>query len=442
MGRDAHTEVVGSMGLYPREDLQEYLQRIGEELAATSERPDLPWTFRVLDEDVVNAFALPGGFIYMTRGIMAHLESEAELAGILGHEIGHVTARHSVNRMSRAQLAQLGLGLGMILAPDLQRFQGLAGASLQLLFLKFSRDDERESDMLGVRYMSQTGYEPTELAGVMEMLGRVSAAHGGGGPPEWLSTHPNPSNREERIREMAREAEVTGPSSEVDRESYIQRLDGLVYGQDPRQGFFRQGHFYHPGLAFQMNFPRGWPTANLDQSVQAVSPDEDAIVALTLSEERVPEDALRTFLAQEGLEGGTASREPVNGLPAARADFRVNTEQGILEGRVVFLRYGDNTFRLLGYAPESRWDARRDAVSGTLTSFRPLEDSRYLDVEPARLEIVTLRSSMSLRRLLEQRGATEWEEDVRLLNRLDGNPTLEAGRMMKIPVGGRLPGGD
>ena len=133
-------DIVASMGLYPDGDLQAYVQELGEELAARSERPDLPWTFRVLDDPVINAFALPGGYIYVTRGLLAYLDSEAELAGVLGHEIGHVTARHSVNQISRAQVAQLGLGVGMILAPELQQFEGLASASLGLLFLKFGRD--------------------------------------------------------------------------------------------------------------------------------------------------------------------------------------------------------------------------------------------------------------------------------------------------------------
>src|SRR5213595_4027039 len=153
MGRDYDRQVGASIGLYPDSGLQRYLQQFGTRLAATSERPNLPWTFRVVDDPVVNAFALPGGFIYVTRGIFAHLNSEAELAGVVGHEIGHVTARHSVSQLSKQQLAQLGLAVGSIASPELGRYAGLAGQAFGVLFLKYSRDNESQADDLGLRYM-------------------------------------------------------------------------------------------------------------------------------------------------------------------------------------------------------------------------------------------------------------------------------------------------
>ena len=143
MGRDADQDIVQSLGLVEETGWQEYVQALGERMARQSERPNLPWTFQVVDDPVVNAFALPGGFIYVTRGILGHFSSEAELAGVLGHEIGHVTARHSVNQISRAQLAQLGLGVGTILAPELAPWAQAAEAGLGLLFISYGRDDER-----------------------------------------------------------------------------------------------------------------------------------------------------------------------------------------------------------------------------------------------------------------------------------------------------------
>ena len=196
MGREYDPQVVSQMGLYPDSALQQYVSSLGMEMARASERPNLPWSFRVLDDPLVNAFAVPGGFIYITRGILAHMDSEAELAGILGHEIGHVTARHSVNQMSRQQLAQLGLGVGMILRPELQQFGDLAGAGLGLLFLKYGRDDEYESDDLGVRYMRRAGYNPRELASVFRTLAALSprpTAIGVGHPDAGIaSIYPQP----------------------------------------------------------------------------------------------------------------------------------------------------------------------------------------------------------------------------------------------------------
>jgi len=440
MGREADPDIVASMGLYPDESLQVYVQDLGATLAARSERPDLPWTFRVLDDPLINAFALPGGFIYVTRGILAHFESEAELAGVLGHEIGHVTARHSVSQISRTQLATIGLGVGMILAPELQRYEPLASASMQLLFLKFGRDDERQSDELGVRYMGRAGYDPAQLSGVMAMLGQVTAS-GGSGPPEWLSTHPNPANREEAIRAMAGEAEVALDPAMVRREEYLPHLDGMVFGENPREGFFEGSRFYHPEMAFQLEFPDGWQTANSKQAVQAGSAEGDAMMDLTLGEGATPGAALTAFLSQEGVEAGQSSNSPINGISAASADFRATTQDGVLQGRVAFISHGGTILRVIGLAPERAWVDRRPAVRASMESFRGLSDANILNVQPARIRVTTVPRAMDLDSFLRREGAGDRIDPVRLLNRLQGNPTLPAGRVLKIPVGGVLIGG-
>lgn len=442
MGRESDPEIVASMGLYPDEDLQRYVEEIGLRLAARSERPDLPWTFRVLDDPVINAFALPGGFIYVTRGILAYMDSEAELAGVLGHEIGHVTARHSVNQISRAQVAQLGLGVGMILAPELQRFEGLASTSLGLLFLKFGRDDERQADQLGVRYMGRLGYDPAQLSGVMAMLGRVSSGGEGQAVPEWLSTHPDPANREEAILHMADTAHVEAEPPLVRGDAYLHHLDGLVFGKDPREGFFQGSHFYHPDMRFQMDFPSGWQTANLRQAVQAQSPSEDAVMVLTVTDAASPVAGLRSFLAQDGIRGGAVSEAAVNGLPAASTDFAYVSGQDRVDGRVLYVEQNGTLFRLLAYATPSAWPQYRNSLRDALGSFRPLGDPAYLNVEPARISVVTVPASMALDAFLVREGAQDRAEDVRLLNRLEGNPTLPAGELLKVPEGGRLPGGE
>jgi predicted Zn-dependent protease len=441
MGREADPDIVASMGLYPDESVQTYVQELGSELAAHSERTELPWTFRVLDDPLINAFALPGGFVYVTRGIMVHFESEAELVGVLGHEIGHVTARHSVNQISKAQLATIGLGVGMILAPELQRYEPLASASMQLLFLKFGRDDERQSDELGVRYMSRVGYDPAQLGGVMAMLGQVTAGEGGG-PPEWLSTHPNPENREETIRELAAQTPVALDPPLVRRDEYLPHLEGMVYGNNPREGYFDGQHFYHPDMAFQLDFPQGWQTANSKQAVQAGSAEGDAMLALTLAEGATPAAALSAFLSQEGMEAGQASSVPVNGVPAAAADFRFAGQDGTLQGRVMFIDHQGTILRFVGATPVDAWAARRAAVRASLESFRVLSDRSILDLQPARIRLLTLPGAMDLDTFLRQEGAGDRVEDVRLLNRLQGNPTLPAGRILKVPVGGVLPGKD
>src|SRR5881296_2719697 len=270
MGRDYDQQVTASIGLYSDTAWQGWIQQFGARLAATSERPNLPWTFHVVDDPVVNAFALPGGYIYVTRGILAHLNSEAELAGVVGHEIGHVTARHSASQMTKQQLAQVGLVVGSIASSEFGRYAGLASQALGVLFLKYSRDNESQADDLGLRYMRRGNYDPREMPHVFEMLERVSSAQGGGRVPEWLATHPNPENRRGRIEQEI----ATGPQNFtgtlVNRDSYVQRLDGLVYGENPRDGYFKGAQFFHPDLRFRLSFPEGWSTSNGKQAVVAV----------------------------------------------------------------------------------------------------------------------------------------------------------------------------
>src|SRR5437588_10072565 len=239
MGRDYDRQVVASIGLYPDSGLERYIQQFGMRLATTSERPNLPWTFRVVDDPVVNAFALPGGFIYVTRGILAHLNSEAELAGGGGDGIGHVTARHSVSQMTKQQLAQLGLAVGAIASPDVGRYAGLASQAIGVLFLKYSRDNESQADELGLRYLRRAAYDPREMPHVFEMLTRVSQAQGGGRVPERLATHPNPENSRGRNAQEIPAGPQSIAGSVVNRDSYLQRLDGLVFGSNPREGYLK-----------------------------------------------------------------------------------------------------------------------------------------------------------------------------------------------------------
>lgn len=440
MGREADGEIVQALGVYPDSSLQAYVAELGRELAARSERPDLPWTFRVLDDHVVNAFALPGGFIYVTRGLLAHMTSEAELAGVLGHEIGHVTARHSVNRMSRAQLAQLGLGLGMVLVPEMRPFQDLAGASFQLLFLKFGRDDERQADQLGVRYMKRGGYDPRELADVMRVLGRAGSASEGDRIPGWLSTHPDPEDREATIRQLAvQDTAFDLSSSLVRRDELIGRLEGVVFGPDPREGYVQESTFYHPELAFRADFPPGWRIVNRKTAVQAGSPEQDAALVLTLEESRSPESALRTFLAQEGVATGRTWGDPVHGLPAAWATFAVRTQEQELRGRVVFLAYGDRIYRFLGYAPAEAWSRRAEAVETSLESFRELTDPEALGVQPRRMALVRPERSLPFSDFMERYPSSVSSEAVALINQVEEGETLGAGTLYKRVTGGELP---
>lgn len=439
MGRDYDQQVVATIGLYPDSGLQRYIQQFGQRLAATSERPNLPWTFHVVDDPVVNAFALPGGFIYVTRGIMAHLNSEAELAGVVGHEIGHVTARHSVSQMSKQQLAQLGLAVGAIASPDVGRYAGFASQALGVLFLKYSRDNESQADELGLRYLRRGAYDPREMPHVFEMLTRVSQAQGGGRVPEWLATHPNPENRRGRIEQEIAALPQTFSGTAVNRDSYLRRLHGLVFGTNPREGYFKDSEFFHPELRFRITFPAGWKTSNEKQAVAATSPGQDAQVELSLAKQASADEAVRVFLAQQGFSGGYPTRTSIGGLPAASAGFAVVTDNGTLRGTVVCVEHGNAVYRVAGYAVEARWPDYQTTVERALQSFRPLTDPAALGVQPQRLDIVTLDRRATIAELARQRPSPVAAATLALLNQVEPETPLEAGRLVKWVVGPPLP---
>lgn len=428
MGRQADEEIVSTMGVVQNEALDAYVSGIGSELAAASERPDLPWTFRVIDDPTVNAFALPGGFIYVTRGMLAHLDSEAQLAGILGHEIGHVTARHSVNRLSRAQLANLGLGLGMIAVPELREFGRLAGAGLQLLFLEFSRDDEHESDRLGVRYMTELGYEPAALSRVFAMLERKSEG-AGGSLPSWASTHPAPGDRQGRILAMA---DTTPGADRVDRRAYLAQVDDVVFGSDPRNGFFQEGAFHHPVLRFRFDVPRGWQGTNGARVVQLSSPEGEAAFALRLAEASSPQAAAEDFVAETGVRVTDRDRSELNGLPATWLAFTASTDGGDLRGRAVFPELDGRVYVLYGIAASRAWNEHRGTLVEVLSSFRRESDPSILDARPRVVDVVELDRPLALSTFMDRYRAEAERSTLALINQVWETDELPAGPVKRV----------
>ena len=438
IGQENDQQIQAQMGLYGDEELQTYIQELGSSLAARSERPDLPWTFRVLDDPIVNAFALPGGYVYVTRGILTHFNSEAELASVLGHEIGHVTGRHGVERMSTAQLATLGLAVGTIAAGSKYRgLADLAGQGLGLLFLKFSRDDERQADDLGLRYMTRGQYDPSEMPKVFNTLERVSAAQGAGRIPGWLSTHPDPGNRASRISEQIGELPAEAQSGRVNRDAYLARLENMTFGENPREGYAIGSTFYHPDLRFRLDFPEGWKVVNQRQAVGAISPQEDAVVVLTPAQERTPDEGFDAFFSQEGLERGDSWRRSFRYFRTAPPEGQ-QQEQRIL-GLVGFVEHRGQLFRLLSYTSDDRWQGYGRTLQGSLASFRNLTDRRYLDVEPKRVRVVKLDRAMTLAEFDRRYPSTVDLQRLAILNGVAEGARLEAGQRVKRVVGGELP---
>ncbi len=433
MGRESDKSIVAEMGLYDDDALAKYVQALGARLAAKSERPELAWSFRVVDDPIVNAFALPGGYINITRGILAHLANEAELATVIGHEIGHVTARHSVSQISKAQLAQLGLGIGSILAPEqAQRFGGMAQTGLGLLFLKYGRDDERQADDLGVRYLLATGYDPRPAAGVFDMRAAVSGAAGTEQTPAWASTHPAPEDRKERIQAAVSAMKADFAGRPVGLAEYEGHIDGLVFGEDPRQGYFKDDLFVHPELAFQLTFPPGWKGQNQRSAVRALSKEKDAVVQLTLAAEKTADEALRKFFAQQGVQPKSEPMSAVHGMPTAGDGFTATVSEGALEGRIGFVEHGGRVFQLLGYASQAAWSGHAKAIRASLASFDKLTDRRLIDVAPKKIRLIRADEALSLDAFAKRHGATVPTGTLALLNRLAVDARVQPGKTYKI----------
>ena len=440
IGRQAAQQTVQSIGEYNNAAAQALVRQIGMRMASESERPQLPWEFHVLDDEQVNAFALPGGFIFVTRGIMTYMNDEAELASVIGHEIGHVTAKHSVSQMSNAQLAQVGLMAGMIVSPTVRDMGAQLQQGLQLLFLKFGRDDETEADLLGFRYMMKDGYDVRAASDMFRTLGRISGSTGQR-LPEWASTHPDPDNRVKRAEQRADSVQQSGRSlsgATLGRETYMKLVDGFVFGADPKQGYFKNGVFYHPDLKFELTFPAGWPTQNKPEGVLAVSPQSDAAVQLRLAGKGTSAaTAANTFFTQQGVTASGTSRAQINGLPASSGDFKAQLDDGtVVVGSAAFIEYGAYTYMIMGYTLQAKAQ-NQTAIRQVTRTFKPLTDPAYLNVQAARLQVVKVPRDMTLEQFNRQFPSSISMAQLAAINGVDTeSSTLRAGQLAKRVVGG------
>ncbi len=436
LGKKTDKQVVNSYGIYQNEELNNYISQIGMKMAKLSHRPDLPYEFKILDTPVINAFAVPGGFVYFTRGILAHLNSEAEVAGVMGHEIGHVTARHSAKQYSKAQLTQLGLGLGAILSEDFRQYAGFAQFGAQLLFLKFSRDNERQSDKLGVQYSTKAGYNATEMANFFETLDRMQPEDGGG-LPGWLSTHPNPEDRVVKIRDMAQEwkRKVTAKNFEIRRDDYLNKINGLVFGNDPRQGYAENGVFYHPELTFKFPVPSKWKLNNTPSQVQIVNEDEDAVIIFSLGSESSPANAASKFLSDSKATVINQSTTSVNGLSAYQVNSEISTQDGMLRVLSYFIEKGNNIFVFHGFTAQSKFSTYQPVFHSTMTGFDELNDRNKINVSPDRIRIKKVNKSATLESTLLAMGAEKDNlEKLSLVNGMKLSEKVSPNMLIKTIV--------
>ncbi|MFL6196491.1 MAG: M48 family metalloprotease [Thermoanaerobaculia bacterium] len=441
LGQEADEEIVGEVGLYEDPAVQAYVSGLGKRMAASSERPGLPWSFKVLDDPAINAFALPGGYVYVTRGILTHLGSEAELATVIGHEMGHVTARHGVNQISKQMMAMAGLGIAALFA-DSDTAEAVAGAAavgLSLLFLSNSRNDESQADQLGLRYAQRSGYDLRESPELFRLLDRAEKVEGAGRLPHWLSTHPDPGSRRHRLEEKIAEMQKAGTSFDgtlVNRDPYLAKLDGMVFGENPREGFFRERTFLHPEMQLQFEFPDGWETSNEKASVSAMSPGEDAFLQISLSGKASMEEAADEFFQEDGVTEGKSWERRVHGLPASWHRLEATTDDGELRGTVAFVSHLGKVFQILAVAEKDKWQGYQADLEGTMASFAKLTDPKALSVQPRHMNLIRLKKGMTIEELASAYPSTVPLETVALINHVEAGGRLEAGRLFKQVVGG------
>ena len=445
IGKEASKEIAALFGTYRDARVERYVTEVGNRVLATSHlrRPgadervrNTPVNFGVLDSPIINAMALPGGYIYVTRGMLAHLNEEDQLAMVLAHEIGHVAALHAARQAWQQKIGQGLLLGGAVLSQGLglpaQDILNLGSMAAQLVFLRYSREDELEADKLGAEYASAAGYDPREVIAFFQTLDRIQEKEGQG-MPSFLSTHPNPGDRIQRIQQM------TGPSGQkrpaVDSR-YLNTVENLVIGEDPRQGFVEGNVYYHPDLRFRFPVPRGFKVINQPTQVVMVEGQNRAILGFTSTGEKSPDAAAAKFLSQPGLRVIERSPTRSNGLPAfaAVADAQMENKQ-VVRLMVYFVEYRGSVYQFVGYTGQQAFNSFRGAFLQTMQGFGELQDSRMLNRQPVRIHLQTVSRAATFRDLIPSSlPAPFTAQEVAILNQVELNQEIGSRRILKVPI--------
>ena len=444
MGQQADPAVVAQFGLYPDKKIQRFITDKGKAMAAVSHRNELDYQFKVVDSPVINAFALPGGYVYFTRGILAHFNNEAQFAGVLGHEIGHVTARHSATQQSKQLLGQVALMGGMIASPRLAQYGEQAMQGMGLLFLKFGRDDERQSDELGVQYSSAIGYDAAEMADFFQTLQRQQQAGGAGAIPDFLSTHPNPGERYETVHQLADTWKKNHATAKlvVNRDQYLKLIEGMIYGEDPRQGFVEGSVFYHPDLKFQFPVPTGWASQNSPQQFQMAPKDGKAMLLFTLAPGADLQAAAQAYTNQMKLQVTDSRQTTINGFPAlaVQADQAgpADPQTGQAGASTVrtlstFIQDGKTIYALIGASAPADFAAYAPLFGSSAQGFQRLTDREKLGRQPEKITLKTVKQSTTLADFLRANGTPDKRlEEMAVLNGMQLTDRIGNGLLVKV----------
>jgi len=441
LGAQYDPSVVSTFGVYDNPELLAFITARGNEIGKISHRPNLEYHFKILDSPVVNAFAVPGGYVYFTRGILAQFNNEAELIGVLGHEIGHVTARHSASQQSKQQLGQLLLMGGMIASEKFREFGEYAMQGMELLFLKFSRDNESESDRLGVEYSSKIGYDAHEMANFFNVLNKMQMGSDHAGVPTFMSTHPDPANRFNAVNHTTQiwQDSLKNTNWKVNADNYLRMIDGLVHGEDPRQGFVENNMFYHPEMKFKYPVPPGWQLQNSPIQVQMAPKDGNALMIFTMAPQKTLDEAAQKTLADLKLTVLDSKRTTVNGFPAIAAISQQVTQnqqtgaQQTIKVMSYLIEYNNAILVFHGVSDDAGFNNYYRIFESTMRNFDKLTDPSKLNVQPNRIKIVAVPTAGTVAQTFKTFKVPDSQiKELALLNNMELTDRVEKGKLIKI----------
>ena len=447
MGAEAHPQLLAEFGGAMTGPQAQYVQQVGQNIAVQSGLGNARSSFTVslLNSSVNNAFAIPGGYVYTTRQLVALMNNEAELAGVLGHEVGHVAARHSQRRQAKAQqnslLGLLGAVLGSVVGGGIgQQLGQLAMQSSQLLTLRFSRSQELEADDLGIRYLNSAGYDPRAMSTVLASLAAQNSldarlqGRNDARLPEWASTHPDPASR---VRSAASKAQ--GMTGVTNRDTFLTRIDGMLYGDDPAQGVIEGRQFIHPDLRLSFTAPNGFYMINGTRAVSVNGQSGQAQLTLAPYSGNI-ERYVASVFAQLGGQNAqirpqSIQRTTVNGIPAAYGTARVNNGRSQVDVVVFAYEFSNSqAYHFQAITPAGR----AGVFSGMFNSMRRISANEAANVIPRQIDVVTVRSGDTVNSLSRRMAYTDGQEArFRVLNGLSSGESLRAGQKVKIVVRGR-----
>jgi predicted Zn-dependent protease len=434
------------MGLVADPALLAYVQAVGGRVAKQSPRQDVSYTFQIVNQPEPNAFALPNGNIYISRGLLALANSEDELAGVLGHEVVHVAARHTVRSANVAvATSPLRIATGIagvaagIVAPRLgEGIAGIGDVASEAFMAPYGRSQEREADDVGVALVARAGYDPKGLPHILQALEREQALRAGGPPRQsFFDTHPATP---ERVRETGERAaalrvEPAAPVVKTPGE-FLAKLNGLLVGDDPSDGTFLESRFFQPTLGITLRFPAKWETRNTPRAVVGHTPDKEAVLLVTVAGKgddpvRVARDAEKE--AGVRLLERAVSLE-VNGLRAVRSVVAVESRRGPTTLDLTWIAHGGIVYRILGVSPTPRFDAYRRFFDDTVSSFRGMTAADTAQLRETRLRVVAARAGERPADVARRTGSVWSANEIAVANALAADGPLTAGQTIKVAI--------